>query len=147
MLPFSYGRMLTLFYGCLKSAKCLNKVWVSRSKAGFCPVAKYWQFGCSEVCKIEQVKRSSQRQGCSPKNTPIFLIATLYAMACSVYRVSLHTTFVDQKNSFKITLQFFLDKAEIKNCSIIQGNCRCLSFTSRLTASTATSQFCNAVRD
>lgn len=94
MLPLWYGRMLTIIW-LLKRCKCLNKVWRSRSKTFFCPVVKYCQFDCSEVYKIEQVKCSSQRQGCSPKNTPVFLLAILYAMACSVYKVSLHMTSVN----------------------------------------------------
>lgn len=89
MLPLWYGRLPTILW-LLKKCKCLSKVWGSRSKTFFCPVVKYWQFDCSEVYKTEQVKCSSQRQGCRPKNTPVFLLAILYAMACSVSRVSLH---------------------------------------------------------
>lgn len=46
----------------------------------FCPVIKYWQFGCSEVHKIEQVKCSFQRQGYSPTSTPVFLLAAMCAV-------------------------------------------------------------------
>lgn len=89
----------------LKKCQCLHKVWVNKSKTVFCPVFKYWQFGCSEVYKIEQVKCPSQRWGTVQRTHVYSSQLTLHAVPCHVYRVSLHMTLV---NCSEKTLQTFL---------------------------------------